>query len=90
MINTNIRRILEECKPAGLTNWQLFVRASTAIVGKTEVIEKTPIREEGNDIMYEDYGYDEYVPIPFDDTYETVAKAILIYLDAYDKYLKNK
>ncbi|WDF47802.1 hypothetical protein PQ459_04820 [Chryseobacterium sp. KACC 21268] len=40
VINTNIKRILEECNPAGLNNWQLFKNASTAIAGKTEVMEK--------------------------------------------------
>lgn len=40
--------------------------------------------------MYEDYCYDEYVPIPFDGTYEPVAKAIFSYLEVYDKWLKNK
>lgn len=88
--NADIPQYIEKFKPAGLTNWQLFIKASTAVIGKTEVIEKVFTREEGNDIMYEDYGYDEYVPIPFDGTYETVAKAILSYLEHYDKYLKNK
>ncbi|MBB4807237.1 hypothetical protein HNP38_002541 [Chryseobacterium defluvii] len=90
VINTNIRRILEECKPAGLNNWQLFKNVSTAIVGKTEVIEKVYTREQDDDIWYEELGYDQYVPIPYDDTYETVAKAILSYLEIYDKWLKNK
>lgn len=90
VINTNIRRILEECKPAGLTNWALFKGASTAIVGKTEVIEKVYSREEDEEIWYEELGYDDYVPVPFDSTYETVAKAILSYLEVYDKWLKNK
>ncbi|MBB4807234.1 hypothetical protein HNP38_002538 [Chryseobacterium defluvii] len=90
VINTNIRRILEECKPAGLTNWALFKGANTAIVGKTEVIEKVSTREEDEEIWYEELGYDDYVPIPFDGTYETVAKAILSYLEVYDKCLKSK
>ncbi|KAB1230957.1 hypothetical protein [Chryseobacterium viscerum] len=88
VINTNIRRILEECKPAGLTNWSLFKSASTAIVGKTEIIEMVSTREEGDDIWYEEFGYDQYIPIPSDGTYETVAKSILSYLQVYDKYLK--
>ncbi|WP_126652884.1 hypothetical protein [Chryseobacterium aureum] len=76
VINSNIPGILEECKPAGITNWMLFRNASTAIIGKTKVIDKIRTQNEDDDEMYEDYGYDEYVPIPFDGTYETVAKAI--------------
>ena len=90
VINSSIPQYIERFNPAGVTNWMLFKNASTAVIGKTKVIEKISTREEDNDIMYEDYGYDEYVPIPFDGTYETVAKAILSYLEAYDKWLKNK
>ncbi|WDF47804.1 hypothetical protein PQ459_04830 [Chryseobacterium sp. KACC 21268] len=90
VINTNIPRILEECKPAGLTNWALFFTAGTSVIGKKEMIEKVYTLEEGDNIMYEDLGYDDYIPFPKDGTYETVAKAILSYLEHYDKYLKNK
>ncbi|MBB4807236.1 hypothetical protein HNP38_002540 [Chryseobacterium defluvii] len=90
VINSNIPRILEECKPAGLTNWALFFRAGTSIIGKKEVIEKVSTLEEGDNIWYEDLGYDQYIPFLKDGTYETVAKSILSYLEAYDKYLKNK
>ena len=90
VINSNIPRILEECNPAGLTNWALFFRAGTSIIGKKEVIEKVSNREEGDDIWYDDLGYDQYIPILKDGTYETVAKAILSYLEVYDKWLKNK
>lgn len=68
----------------------LFKNASTAVIGMKEVIEKVHSQEEGDNVLYEDLGYDDYVPIPFDGTYETVAKAILSYLEVYDKYLKNK
>jgi len=90
VINSNIPRILEECKPAGITNWMLFRNASTAVIGKTKVIDKIRTQNQDAEEMYEDYGYDEYVPIPFDGTYETVTKAILSYLETYDKYLKNE
>ncbi|HEX7869641.1 MAG TPA: hypothetical protein VF455_05945 [Chryseobacterium sp.] len=88
--NADIPNYIERFKPAGLTNWQLFIKASTAVIGKTEVIEKVYSLEEGDNILYEDLGYDDYVPIPFDNTYETAAKAILSYLEVYDKWLKNK
>ncbi|MBW7675490.1 hypothetical protein [Chryseobacterium chendengshani] len=90
VINSNIPRILEECKPAGLTNWALFFRAGTSVIGKKDVIEKVYTLEEGDNVMYEDLGYDDYIPFPKDGTYETVAKAILSYLEVYDKWLKNK
>lgn len=90
VINSSIPQYIEKFTPAGITNWMLFKNASTAVIGKTQVIEKLSTREEGNDIMYEDYGYDEYVPIPFDGTYETVAKSILSYLEVYDNWLKSK
>lgn len=89
VINSNIPRILEECRPAGLTNWTLFFRAGTSVIGKKEVIEKVSTREENEDIWYEDLGYDQYIPIVKDGTYETVAKSILSYLQAYDSYLNN-
>lgn len=90
VINSSIPQYIEAFKPAGVTNWMLFKNASTAVIGMQEVIEKVHSQEEGDNILYEDLGYDDYVPIPFDGTYETVAKAILSYLEAYDKYLKNK
>lgn len=54
------------------------------------MIEKVYTREKGDNIWYEDLGYDQYAPIPRDGNYETVAKAILSYLEVYDKWLKNK
>ncbi|SDJ09137.1 hypothetical protein [Chryseobacterium jejuense] len=89
VINSNIPRILEECRPAGLTNWALFFRAGTAVIGKTEVIDKVSPREEDENIWYEDLGYDQYIPILQDGTYETVAKSILSYLQAYDNYINK-
>lgn len=85
VINSNIPRILEECRPAGLTNWALFFQAGTGVIGKTEVIDKVSNREEGEDLWYQDLGYDQYMPILQDGTYETVAKSILNYLQAYDE-----
>lgn len=90
VINSNIPRILEECKPAGLTNWALFIRAGTAVIGKKEVIDKVSVRKENEEIWYEDLGYDQYIPVSKDGTYETVARSILTYLKAYDKYLKEQ
>lgn len=90
VINSSISQYIVNFKPAGITNWMLFRNASTAVIGKTKVIDKIRTQNEVADEMYEDYGYDEYVPIPFDGTYETVAKSILSYLETYDKYLKNK
>lgn len=90
VINSNIPRILEECKPAGLTNWTLFFRAGTAVIGKKEVIAKALVHEENKDIWYEDLGYDQYIPVSKDGTYETVARSILTYLKAYDNYLKEQ
>lgn len=84
-----IPKYLEQFQPSGLISLRSFRRVSTAIVGKTEVIEKVTTRD-GSDIWYEELGYDQYVPIPYDDTYETVAKAILSYLELYDKWLKSK
>ncbi len=88
VINSNIRRILEECRPAGLTNWALFFRAGTGVIGKKEVIDQVHTREEDEEIWYEDLGYDQYIPVMKDGTYETVAKSILSYLQTYDKYRK--
>lgn len=90
VINSNIPQYIERFKPAGLTNWLFFKKANTGIIGKTEVIEKVYYREKGDNIWYENLGYDQYQPIPTDGTYETVAKAILSYLEVYDQYLKNK
>lgn len=89
VINSNIPRILEECRPAGLTNWALFFKAGTGVIGKIEVIDKVSNREEGEDIWYEDLGYDQYMPILQDGTYETVAKSILSYLQAYDECINK-
>lgn len=88
--DSNVSEYIKQFQPAGLISLRFFRNASAAIVGKTEVIEKVHTREEGNDIRYEDLGYDQYAPIQRDGTYETVAKAILSYLEVYDKYLKTK
>lgn len=88
--DSNASKYIKQFQPAGLISLRFFRNISTAIVGKTEVIEKAHTREEGNDMWYEDFGYDQYAPIPRDGTYETVAKSILSYLEIYDKYLKNK
>ncbi|MDP9958536.1 hypothetical protein [Chryseobacterium lathyri] len=88
VINSNIPRILEECEPAGLTNWMLFKDASTSVIGKIDALKKFGELEE--ETLERNLEYDYYVPIPFDGTYETVAKSILQYLEIYDKYLKSK
>lgn len=85
-----IPKYLEQFQPSGLISLRFFRRASTAIVGKMEVIESVKTLEDRGNIIYEELGYDDYVPIPYDDTYETVAKAILSYLELYDKWLKNR
>ncbi len=90
VINSSIPQYIETFKPAGVTNWMLFKNASTSIIGRKEVIEKVYKLEEGDNVLYEDLGYDDYIPLPFDGTYETVAKSILSYLEVYDKWLKSK
>lgn len=89
VINSNIPTVLEEFRPAGLTNWALFFRAGTGVIGKKEVIDTIITREENQGIWYEDLGYDQYIPIMKDGTYETVAKSILSYLQAYDEYFNK-
>lgn len=66
-----------------------FFRAGTGVIGKTEVIDTVSTCEEGEDIWYEDLGYDQYLPIMKDGTYETVAKPILSYLQACDEYVNK-
>lgn len=90
VFNADIPDYIEKFNPAGLTNWSLFNRFGTSVIGKTEVIEKVYTLEEGDNIMYENLGYDQYIPILKDGTYETVAKSILSYLEVYDNHLKNK
>lgn len=88
--NADIPNYIEKFKPAGLSNWSLFINSGTSIIGNAKLIEKVYTLEEGDNIMYEDLGYDQYIPILKDGTYETVAKSILKYLELYDKYLKSK
>lgn len=88
VINSSIPRILQECKPAGLTNWVLFKEASTAIIGNEKSLRKA--RYSDNDFGFTYPNYRSFVPVEADDTYETVAKSILKYLELYDNYLKNK
>ncbi|MFP3595860.1 hypothetical protein [Chryseobacterium sp. SIMBA_029] len=88
VINSSIPQYIENFNPAGLTNWMLFKDASTSIIGKIDALKKYGELEE--ETLKRDLEYDYYVPIPFDGTYETVAKSILQYLEIYDKYLNNK
>lgn len=90
VISSHVKSILAECKPAGLTEWSFFRNASTAILGNIEVVKKISTERDNIGIFYQDLGYGNYLPLPFDGTYETVAKSILSYLEVYDKYLKSK
>lgn len=83
--NADIPKYIKKFHPAGLTNWMLFNKHSTNIIGKSEIINKITRHEFDRDVMYR--GYDDYYPMPKDGTYEAVAKSIISYLEVYDKYL---
>jgi hypothetical protein len=88
VINSNIPRILEECKPAGLINWRFFKDAKATIDANVAALKSQKYAT--SEVLERNLEYDWFYPYPSDGTYETVAKSILKYLEIYDNYLKSK